>query len=404
MESFDFEALSKQHLFNTYGRSPLMLVEGHGTRVRDSRGREYLDFIAGLAACPLGHGHPKLAQALCEQAAKLIHVSNLFHIEPQIRLAEILTTHSFAGKVFFCNSGAEANEGAVKLARKYFHDQGDRERFHVVTMENSFHGRTLAALAATGQTKYRDGFEPTVQGFSHVPFGDLDALKRAVSPQTAAVLLEPIQGEGGVIVPPSGFVREVRELCDRTGCLMMLDEVQTGMGRTGKLFAYEHSGISPDVMTLAKGIAGGVPMGALLATDKVAAAFVPGNHASTFGGNPLACAAALAVFGELLADGFLASVAEKGEHLHARLTELAGRHTIIREVRGRGLMQAVDLACPGADLAAAMRDAGVLVNCTAHTVLRFLPPLIVTTEEIDEMVDILDAVLRKAKVAEDAKE
>jgi acetylornithine/N-succinyldiaminopimelate aminotransferase len=397
MESHDFQAIAAKSLFNTYGRNPIMLVEGRGSRVRDSNGREYLDFIAGLAACPLGHGHPGIAQAVCDQAKKLIHVSNLFYIEPQIHLAELLIANSFADKVFFCNSGAEANEGAIKLVRKYFHDRGEHERYHVVTMEESFHGRTLATLAATGQTKYRNGFEPMVQGFSHVPYGDMNALENAISDRTAAVLVEPVQGEGGVRMPGSDFLLRVRELCDRRGCLLILDEVQTGMGRTGRLFAHEHSGMAPDVMTLAKGLAGGVPIGALLATDKVAQAFVPGTHASTFGGNPLACAAGLAVLREIVSDGFLARVQEKGAYLRSRLEDLAGRHRLIREVRGVGLMQAVDLHQPGADLAVAMREKGVLVNCTAVTVLRFLPPLIVTKEEIDEMTAVLDSVLSEGK-------
>ncbi|HMK36768.1 MAG TPA: aspartate aminotransferase family protein [Desulfomonilaceae bacterium] len=393
MDSNDFVELNNQHVFNTYGRIPVMLVEGSGCVVRDSDGREYLDFIAGLAACTLGHGHAGLAKAICEQAGKLIHVSNLFHIEPQIRLAKFLTDNSFGDKVFFCNSGAEANEGAIKLARKYFHDRGEHDRFQIITMDGSFHGRTLATLAATGQTKYRNGFEPHVEGFSHVAFDDVGALEHAVTSRTAAILLEPIQGEGGVRVPGPDFLRRVRELCDRTGILMLLDEVQTGMGRTGRLFAYEHSGIEPDVMTLAKGIAGGVAMGALLATDRIAKAFVPGTHASTFGGNPLASAAGIAVMREILSPGFLARVQDLGRHLRLRLGELAARHDVIREVRGIGLMQAVDLRVPGADVASAMRQQGVLVNCTADTVLRFLPPLVVTEKEIDEMVTALDSVL-----------
>jgi len=308
----DFIKRNRDHVFNTYGRTPIMLVEGQDCRVRDSEGTWYLDFIAGLAACPLGHGNAKLAEAISQQARRLIHVSNIFYIEPQIKVAELLTEHSFADKAFFCNSGGEANEGAIKLARKYFHDRGEHERYHIITMEHSFHGRTLATLAATGQTKYRNGFEPPMPGFSHVPFGDIAALKAAVTDQTAAILVEPIQGEGGVRVAPAEYFSQVRELCDRTGTLLMLDEVQTGMGRTGKLFAYENFGITPDVMTLAKGIAGGVPMGALLATDRVAQAFVPGTHASTFGGNPLACAAAYAVITEILSEGFLEGVRSKG--------------------------------------------------------------------------------------------
>ncbi len=389
----DFISMNNQYVFNTYGRTPIMLVDGEGSRVRDSAGRQYLDFIAGLAACSLGHGHPGLALAISEQAKRLIHVSNLFYIESQINLARLLVENSFADKVFFCNSGAEANEGAIKLARKYFHDRGEHERYHIITMENSFHGRTLATLAATGQTKYRNGFEPHMPGFLHVPFGDMKALERVVSGATAAVLLEPIQGEGGVRMPPGNFLREIRALCDNWGCLLILDEIQTGMGRTGKLFAYEHFEMKPDIMTLAKGIAGGVPMGALLAIEEVASALVPGTHATTFGGNPLASAAGLTVMQEIISKGFLERVESLGNRLRLRLEELAARHEVIREVRGLGLMQAIDLRRPGAGLAAAMREAGVLVNCTSETVLRFLPPLIVTSEEIDEMVGILDSVL-----------
>jgi len=389
----DFITRNITHVFNTYGRTPIMLVEGKGCRVRDSAGRWYLDFIAGLAACPLGHGHEGLADAIAGQARRLIHVSNLFHIEPQIEVAEILTEHSFADKAFFCNSGAEANEGAIKLARKCFHNRGEHERYHIVTMENSFHGRTLATLAATGQEKYRKGFEPQTPGFSHVPFGKIELLEQAVSDRTAAVMVEPIQGEGGVIVPPPQYLAQVRALCDLTGALLIFDEVQTGMGRTGKLFAYENFGVAPDVMTLAKGIAGGVPMGALLATNRVADAFSPGSHASTFGGNPLACAASLAVLKEVLSPGFLESVDRKGAYLRKGLENLARTHSIVREVRGLGLMQAIDFTVPAANFSTEMRQAGVLVNCTADTVLRFLPPLTVSEQEIDEMLGALDSVI-----------
>jgi acetylornithine/N-succinyldiaminopimelate aminotransferase len=393
MVGTDFIDRNKRSVFDTYGRTPVMLVEGSGVKVRDSEGREYLDFIGGLAACTLGHGHPGLAKAIAEQAGKLIHVSNLFYIEPQIRLAEQLVAHSFADKAFFCNSGAEANEGALKLARKFFHDRGEHDRYHVVTMENSFHGRTFATLAATGQTKYRAGFEPEMPGFSHVPFGELAALEAAVTERTAAILIEPIQGEGGVRVPPEGYLKDVRALCNSRGCLLILDEVQTGMGRTGKFCAHEHFGIVPDVMTLAKGIAGGVPMGALLATDRVAAAFVPGTHASTFGGNPLASAAAVFVLETILADGFLGRVETLGAYLRQALEGLSQRHRVIRDIRGKGLMQAIDLTESGAPYVAALRDRGILVNCTSDTVLRFLPPLIVTEDEIDQLVGALDAVL-----------
>ncbi len=391
----DFIKQNSRYVFNTYGRLPIMLTEGRGCRVRDSNGNEYLDFIAGIAACTLGHGNEALADALSTQARKLIHVSNLFHIEPQIRLAELLVQNTFADKVFFCNSGAEANEGAIKLVRKYFSDRGETDRFHIITMEGSFHGRTLAALAATGQTKYRKGFEPTVQGFSHVAFGDIDALRRSVNSSTAAVLVEPIQGEGGVRVPSPNYFMQVRELCDDLGCLLVLDEVQTGIGRTGQFLAHEHFGFNPDIAALAKGIAGGVPMGAILATDETAGAFVPGNHAATFGGNPLACAAGLTVVSEVLSNGFLEGVEAAGAHLRQRLEEIARTHAIVKEARGYGLMQAIELTIPGASVSEELRKEGVLVNCTADTVLRFIPPLVVTHDEIDEMTKVLDTVLTR---------
>ncbi len=395
MQSFDFISANQEYVFNTYGRSPIMLVEGNGLRVKDSDGKEYLDFIGGIAACPLGHAHPALVEAICKQAGKLIHVSNIFHIEPQIELAKLLTENSFADKAFFCNSGAEANEGAIKLARKFFSEKGDTDRYHVITMENSFHGRTLATLAATGQTKYRLGFEPETPGFSHVQFGDYQALERAITQKTAAIMIEPIQGEGGVRIPPADYLSKVRKLCDDKGILLIFDEVQTGMGRTGKLFAYENFGVEPDIMTLAKGLAGGVPIGALVATNHVAEAFKPGSHASTFGGNPLSSAAGVAVLNEILSNGFLDRVRIMGGYLRSRLEDVAVKHSVVKEVRGLGLMQAIDLKVAGADLVNIMRDAGILINCTSEKVIRFLPPLIVTGAEIDEMIIILDASLAK---------
>ncbi len=394
-ESFDFISANKEYVFNTYGRSPVMLVEGAGLRVKDSNGKDYLDFIGGLAACPLGHAHPALVEAICKQAGKLIHVSNIFHIEPQIELARLLAENSFGDKAFFCNSGAEANEAAIKLARKFFSEKGAADRYHVITMQNSFHGRTLATLAATGQTKYREGFEPIMPGFSHVPFGDYPTLEEALTETTAAIMIEPIQGEGGVRIPPADYLPKVRKLCDDRGVLLIFDEVQTGMGRTGKLFAYENFGIEPDIMTLAKGLAGGVPIGAMVATERVASAFKPGNHASTFGGNPLSSAAGVAVLKKILSNGFLDRVRIMGGYLRSQLEDVAAKHNCVKEVRGLGLMQALDLKIPGADLVTIMREAGVLVNCTSDTVIRFLPPLIVSGAEIDEMIIILDASLTK---------
>jgi predicted acetylornithine/succinylornithine family transaminase len=394
-ESFDFISANKEYVFNTYGRSPVMLVEGAGLRVKDSNGKDYLDFIGGLAACPLGHAHPALVEAICKQAGKLIHVSNIFHIEPQIELARLLAENSFGDKAFFCNSGAEANEAAIKLARKFFSEKEAADRYHVITMQNSFHGRTLATLAATGQMKYRQGFEPIMPGFSHVPFGDYPTLEEAITEKTAAIMIEPIQGEGGVRIPPADYLPKVRKLCEDRGVLLIFDEVQTGMGRTGKLFAYENFGIEPDIMTLAKGLAGGVPIGAMVATERVASAFKPGNHASTFGGNPLSSAAGVAVLNEILSNGFLDRVRIMGGYLRSQLEDVAAKHNCVKEVRGLGLMQALDLKIPGADLVTIMREAGVLVNCTSDTVIRFLPPLIVSGAEIDEMIIILDASLTK---------
>ena len=352
MESYDFIAMNNEYVFNTYGRTPVMLVEGAGCKVTDSNGRTYLDFIGGLAACCLGHGHEALARAISEQAKKLIHVSNLFYIEPQIKLAKLLTENSFAEKVFFCNSGAEANEAAIKLARKYFHDRGEHERYQIITMEGSFHGRTLATLGATGQTKYRQGFEPVVQGFSHVPFGDIKALEQSVSSDTAAIMIEPIQGEGGVRMPPGDFFSNVRTLCNDIGCLLILDEVQTGMGRTGKFFAYEHFGITPDVMTLAKGIAGGVPMGALLATNQVAKYLWAGNPRVDIWRQSASCGCGSCGNRGNPVKGLPRAVYRKrATHLRSRLEELARGHELVREVRGLGLMQAIDLKVPGADFA-----------------------------------------------------
>ena len=305
MDTKKFFDDSNTYIMNTYGRYPVVLRKGRGMKVWSSEGKEYLDFVAGVAVDILGHCHPRVVVAIQKQAQRLIHVSNYYFIEPQIKLAKLLVQHSYADKVFFCNSGAEAIEAAIKLARKYVKEQVNPERFEIITAEGSFHGRTYAALSATGQEKFHKGFEPLVPGFVHIPYNDIAALKNAVTEKTCAVLLEPIQGEGGVRVPDQDYLKQVRDLCNENNLLLILDEVQTGMGRTGKLFAYEHFGITPDIMTIAKGLGGGVPIGAMLATDKVAAGFQPGNHASTFGGNPLVCAAAVATIETLLEDGFI---------------------------------------------------------------------------------------------------
>ena len=391
--------LSEQYLAHTYNRFPILPVRGKGTRIWDIEGREYIDFFAGLSVCNLGHCHPKVVQAIQTQAERLIHVSNLYYIEPQIELASLLCKHSFADKVFFCNSGAEANEGAIKLARKYAQGKAGGERYEIITMEGSFHGRTLATLTATGQTKYHKGYAPLVPGFKYVPFNDLNAVKGAIDSKTCAILLEPIQGEGGVNIPSEGYLKGLREICDEKGLLLILDEVQVGMGRTGKLFAYEHEGIEPDILTLAKSLAGGVPIGALLMRDEVAKSFEPGDHASTFGGNFLATAAGVAALNALLDEGMLENCQTVGVYFLSTLEGLKKRFSFIQEVRGRGLILGLELKMEGTEIVKEMMKKGFLINCTMNHVLRFLPPLIVTREEIDQMVKALEEVFEKIQTS-----
>jgi len=380
-------------LATTYKRQPLVLTRGQGCRVWDSQDRRYLDFVAGIAVCNLGHGHPKIAQALAKQAEKLCHVSNLFYTVPQMELAERLTQLSFADRVFFCNSGAEANEAAIKLARKYFSTKKQGGRYRIIAMERSFHGRTMATLSATGQDKIQKGFQPLLEGFDFVPFGDAEALRNQIGPETCAVLLEPVQGEGGVRCPPEGYLVEVRQICDNAGVLLIYDEIQTGMGRTGKLFAYEHSGVVPDIMTLAKALGNGLPIGAMLAKESVAEAFGPGSHATTFGGTPVITAAALEVMHILVDEGVVAHGAEVGNYFRDRLEELAQRHSIIEEVRGIGLLLGIKLSVPGDPAVVACLERGFLINCIQDRILRFVPPLVVESSEIDELIACLDEVL-----------
>lgn len=386
-------ALSDRYLMRTYGRAPVAPVRGAGARLWDADGREYLDFTAGVAVCSLGHCHPRVVEAVRSQAERLMHCSNLYYIEQQARLAALLVENSALDRAFFCNSGAEAVEGAIKLARKWAKLHKGKESYEIITAFNSFHGRTLACITATGQLKYQKGFEPLPQGFRYVPFNDLDALCGAINEHTCAVMLEPVQGEGGVNVAGVDYLRGVRELCDRAGLLLILDEVQCGMGRTGRLFAYEHYGIVPDILTLAKALGGGFPIGALLAREEVACAFEPGDHASTFGGNPLACAAALAAVQTLLEENLPANAARVGGYLLERLRELASRYTFIREVRGLGLMVGVELTGPGAPVVDRCREKGLLINCVNGCVLRLVPPLTISAREVDEAVGILDGVL-----------
>jgi len=395
MDSQTMMVLSEKYVANTYGRYPVLLVRGKGTRVWDLEGEEYLDFVSGLAVCNLGHCHPKVVKAIQEQAEKLIHVSNFYYIEPQIQLASLLCKHSFADKVFFCNSGAEANEGAFKLARKYAKEKIGKDRYEIITMERSFHGRTLATLTATGQEKFHKGYEPLMPGFKYVPFDDIKALRNAIDSKTCAVMLEPIQGEGGVNCPSEGYLKSLREICDEAGLLLMYDEVQVGMGRTGKLFAYEHDGIEPDMLTLAKSLAGGVPIGALLIKKGIADSFKPGDHASTFGGNPLATAAGVAAFTAILDEGMLENCQKMGAYFLSQLEEIKKKFVFVKEIRGMGLILGMELRIDGSSIVREMLKKKILINCTMGNVLRFLPPLIVTKEEIDRVVQTLKEVFEE---------
>ena len=387
---------SQKYIMNTYSRQPLVLVKGRGMKVFDSDGREYLDFVSGVAVNNLGHCHPRVVVALQKQAQRLMHVSNHYHNEPQINLAKALVAHSFADKAFFCNSGTEAIEAAIKLARRYAREVLKQDRYEIITMRGSFHGRTLGALTATAQEKFHKGFEPIVPGFRYVPFNDVEAVSKAVNEQTCAILVEPVQGEGGVNVPATGYLKALREICDKNNILLMLDEIQTGMGRTGKLYGYEHSGITPDVIAIAKGLGAGMPIGALLATDKASQGLAPGTHGSTFGGNPLACAAALASLETLLEDNIIIqSVEQLGQHFLARLEGLKKKYSFVKEVRGQGLLVGMELDFDGKDIVSACLKEGFLINCTMNTVLRFMPALIITEEEIDLLIDALDRTFAK---------
>lgn len=380
-------------LANTYARFPVALVKGSGARVWDAEGKTYLDFAAGIAVDVLGHCHPKVVEAIRVQAETLLHVSNLYYIEPQIRLARVLCEQSFGDKVFFCNSGAEANEAAIKLARRYAKVRWSSDRYEIVCMRDSFHGRTMATVTATGQAKYSQGFEPLLPGFKHIPFNDLAAAERAIDSRTCAVLVEPIQGEGGVRVPDNDYLPGLRQLCSDREVLLMLDEVQTGMGRTGRLFAYEHSGIEPDVMTLAKGLGGGLPIGAMIAKETVADAFVPGSHASTFGGNPFVTTVALAVLTEILDARLPEHAAKIGAYFRERLQQLATRYSFVKEARGKGLMLALELTVPAKPIVERCLQRGLLILIAGDQVLRFVPPLIIGEPEVDEAMRVLDLVL-----------
>ena len=382
------------YVMHTFNRQPVVFVRGKGMKVWDADGKEYLDFLAGIAVNGLGHSHPALVEAISRQAATLMHVCNLYHVPQQAALAKRLVELSGLGKAFFCNSGTEANEAAIKLVRKWAKENAGPEKFEIITAEGSFHGRTLAAVTATGQPKYHRGFEPLVPGFKYVPFNDLSALQAAATDQTCAIMLEPIQGESGVRPASKEYLKGVRELCDDRGLLLMLDEVQTGLGRTGKWFGYEHYGIKPDVMTLAKTLGGGFPIGACLAADRVAEAFEPGSHAATFGGNPLACAAALAALDIMEREKLIENAANTGAYFRKALEALKERRDDIVEVRGVGLMLAMEMDRGDAPaVAACCLQKGLIVNPVGQGIIRFLPPLIVRKEHVDSAVRILSEAL-----------
>jgi acetylornithine aminotransferase/acetylornithine/N-succinyldiaminopimelate aminotransferase len=383
----NFEEADK-YLFPNYARLPYSFVKGEGCYLYDEDGKKYLDMLSGIAVNQLGYNHPKLTESICRQAKEIIHISNLFYIKPQYEVAKILVENSCGDKVFFCNSGAEANEALIKLIRRYFYDKKEN-RYEIITFEGSFHGRTLATITATAQPKYQEGFQPLPEGFKYAKFNDIDSVKQLINDKTAAVLIELVQGEGGVNPADKEFIKELYSLCRENGMLFTVDEVQTGIGRTGKLFAYQHYDIEPDIISLAKGLGGGVPIGAIIAKDEIAKSFVPGTHASTFGGNYLAAAAAKVVLEEILSDGFLDKVIENGEYLKERLK------TFGYPVKGLGLMIGVDLPeeISAKEIMKKALENGLIIGTAGKNTLRFVPPLIIQKDDIDLAVNILEKVL-----------
>ena len=381
----------EKYVLGTYKPS-LLIVKGQGSNVWDETGKKYLDFGSGISVCNLGHSHPAIASAVAEQCTKLLHTSNLYMTENAPALAEKISKASFNGKVFFCNSGAEANEGLIKFARKWGSDKG---RYEIICMEDSFHGRSLATLAATGRKKYREGFGPDVEGFHHVPFGDLDAVKAKISDKTAAIMLEPVLGEGGVRPGTQEFLEGVRHLCDEHGILMMCDEVQTGLGRTGKMFGYQHFGIEPDAMSMAKALGNGIPMGAFTVKAKYEGILVPGTHATTFGGTPIACAAGLAVFDTFEKENVLANCGEKSETILKALNELKDKYDFISEVRGLGLMIGIDVSVPTGDVLSKALEKGLILLTAGENTIRLLPPLNISTEEAELALNIIEETFQE---------
>ncbi len=385
--------LFDKYVIANYGRLPRVIVKGEGCYMYDADGNKILDMFPGWAVSAIGHCHPRVVDALRKQAGELLHIDNTFYSEQQGELAKLLSERAFGGKCFFCNSGAEANEAALKLARLHT----SPEKYKFITAEGSFHGRTFATVAATAQPKYHEGFLPLLPGFVYVPFNDISALESAFSDEVAAVLVEPIQGEGGINVATAEYLQAIRRLCDENGAVMILDEVQTGMGRTGKWFGYQHFDVEPDIITMAKALGGGVAIGAMMAREEIAASLVPGKHASTFGGNCLACAAGVAVIKAIEEDNLLENAAELGQYIKDKLEQLKQKHSIIDSIRGIGLMIGVQLIAPGKEIVDKCLEMGVRINCTNNTVLRFMPPMIATKEQIDQAIEILDTVLKEGE-------
>jgi acetylornithine/N-succinyldiaminopimelate aminotransferase len=393
MKTHDVENLYSHYVLETYTRLPLCLVKGKGSFVWDIEGKRYIDFFPGWAVSGMGHCHPMVVNALQNQAAKIIHISNNYLNLKQAQLAEQIIAHSFPGKVFFCNSGAEANEGAIKFARRHGNATG---KYEIISMEKSFHGRTLATITATAQPKYQAGFEPLPQGFKYCVFNDFEALRKMITPKTAGILLEPIQGEGGINVADADYLRKLRQVCDKENILLIFDEVQTGIGRTGKMFAYQHYDIVPDLMTLAKSLGGGAPIGALVVNERIKNVLTPGMHAATFGGNPLVTAAGLAVFKAIKKEKLLKNTVDMGEYLRKKLMELKNKHSFIKEIRGLGLMMGVQCAGDGSPVVKKAMEKGLLINCTHGSVLRIMPAMTVTRKIIDKAMVILDEALQEA--------
>lgn len=395
MKTKDIQNLYEQYVLANYSRVPLCLVKGKGIKVWDLEGKEYLDFFSGWAVSGLGHCHPAVVNAIKNQARKIINIPNNYYGPKQAQLAEQIIKHSFPGRVFFCNSGAEAMEAAIKFARKYGSGSG---RHEIITMHGSFHGRTLGALTATAQEKYQKGFEPLPGGFKYAHLNDFNELEKMVTDKTIAVAFELIQGEGGVRIADPEYVKKVRKLCDEKNMLFIVDEVQTGMGRTGKYFAFQHYGVTPDLMTLAKSLGGGVPIGALVVNGKIKEeVLTPGTHASTFGGNPLVAAAGVAVFKTIDEENLLDGTNEMGAYLKSKLTDLQKKYSFIKEVRGLGVMIGVELNVAGLDIVTRARDKGLLINCTQEKILRIIPPMTVTKRAIDQAIRILDEVFGEVK-------